>query len=151
MKRFFLVAIVCMAGAAAMHAQEKVPALKVGSEVPVALKSGLVIELNGADGIIIEGKKYPLGMSFGGVMANSGDVSNVIVENADMKIWISDGTLYVESSKQSIGLIQVYSVTGQLVKNINATGQNLVTETLGLARGFYIVKIGAKTYKLMNK
>jgi hypothetical protein len=152
MKKLLLSAILCMATSFAAMQAQKVPALQVGDEVPVALRSGLIIQLNGADGIAIDGKSYPLGTAFGAVMADESDVANVIVENSALKAWITGGTLHVESYDKPVGLIRIFNIAGQSIRTVPASGgQNVLSEPLGLPKGFYIVKINGKAYKLLNR
>jgi hypothetical protein len=57
------------------------------------------------------------------------------------KVWGAGGTLYVQSANE--GLLNVYSITGQLVKSVIVNGDYSIT----LPKGIYIIKLNNKAYK----
>ena len=59
------------------------------------------------------------------------------------KVWGSSGTLYVKSAGE--GTLSVYSVTGQLSKNVVINGDYTTT----MPKGIYIVKLKGKAYKVI--
>jgi len=65
----------------------------------------------------------------------------VIAPNA---VWSAAGTLFVQSAKQAT--LSIYSVTGQLIKQISVTG----SYTMTLPKGLYIVKLDGQAYKIIN-
>ena len=60
------------------------------------------------------------------------------------KVWASGGTLYMETATPAT--ISVYSITGQLVKQVFVNGSDNVT----LPKGLYIVQMNGKAYKVVN-
>jgi hypothetical protein len=66
--------------------------------------------------------------------------NDVFVNDA---VWASGGSLFVKATAP--GTLQVYSITGQLVKATNVTGSS----TFSLAKGIYIVKLNGKAFKVI--
>ena len=58
-------------------------------------------------------------------------------------VWASAGTLYVNAATP--GLINIYSVTGQLIRTEAISG----SYTLSLPKGLYLVQLNGKTYKVI--
>ena len=58
-------------------------------------------------------------------------------------VWSAGGTLYANAANP--GVLTVYSITGQLIKTINISGNF----TLPLDRGIYVVQLNGKAYKVV--
>jgi len=58
-------------------------------------------------------------------------------------VWASGGTLYVNAATP--GVINIYSITGQLYKTEAISG----SYTLSLAKGLYIIQLNGKAYKVV--
>jgi len=59
-------------------------------------------------------------------------------------VWGASGTLFVETAKTAT--LSIYSVTGQLIKQMSVSGSLSMT----LPKGLYIVKIDDQAYKVIN-
>ncbi|MDR2920396.1 MAG: T9SS type A sorting domain-containing protein [Tannerella sp.] len=71
--------------------------------------------------------------------------SNASVQNH--KIWTNNDQLYIQSDQNETA--NIYTVSGELFKSINLnSGETTITS---LPRGFYIVKMAAKTHKIVIK
>jgi len=73
-------------------------------------------------------------------------VSNSGIDKAQIKVYSSEGLLYVETA--DVATIQVYTVTGRLQhQQKNAGGLT----TISLTSGIYIVKVNQQTFKVIVK
>lgn len=65
---------------------------------------------------------------------------------SSLKTYSQNGELVIEGAEAGAG-VQVYNLTGSLVKSFSTSGSNAVS----LAKGLYLVKVGGKTSKVLVK
>ena len=88
---------------------------------------------------------YKIGIS--SVTSSSGDGDGGQTGNLNMGrnfAYAALGTLYVQTD--SPATLSIYSVTGQLIKQMSVSGNT----TLPLPKGLYIVQLNGKAYKVIN-
>ena len=107
-------------------------------------KGGIKIDNkeNGSYDVTVAPLMGVMTLTISSVTTESDEVSNGFIAGADA-VWAAGGMLYVKSAEQ--GTLSVYSITGQLNKQIPVSG----SYSLALAKGIYIVKLNGKAYKVV--
>ncbi len=102
---------------------------------------------NGSFTVVVKQLKDNMTIGITAIVPTSGEGENGETGNefvtAD-KVWASAGTLYVETANSAV--LSIYSVTGQLVQQVQVNG----TGQLALPKGLYIVQLNGKAYKIVN-
>lgn len=76
-----------------------------------------------------------------GAGGEEGQTGNeTLAENA---VWAANGTLYVKTADPAT--LSIYSVTGQLYKQVSVSG----SYSLAMSKGLYIVQLNGKAYKVV--
>ena len=115
------------------------------SEPVVTTSLGKTITPNGSDGAYtILNIRQPVEIFIDGIVKNSGAVGNETVEAEVIKVWTAKGHLHISTATDQT--VQVYNLTGLLVKQANIPGGDTQWQ---LPSGIYIVQVGSERYKVI--
>jgi len=109
------------------------------------LDGGITKKLIGEDTWEITIKKVQrnLVVNISSASTNSGDATGNKLIASDA-VWAANGMLTVKAAKP--GTLSIYSVTGQLFKQVTVSG----TSSWALPKGLYVVQLNGKAYKVVN-